>query len=159
MKLLRQPQRGASTSAMMRTILFWGAMTLLAILLWRMSNTSSHPSHSFNSSELQSQMESKDIRSAHLTVYQSRTLIDVEKRESSARFQTYVSNDQVPKIVHDFEESGVDVWIQGGQEPENNWVSFLIDGVPFLLLLVVFIIMIRRMRTGGTSGGVPGRQL
>jgi ATP-dependent Zn protease len=134
-------------------------MVLLGLLLWKMSNAPSHPSPSFNSSELQSQMESKNIRSAHLTVYQSRTRIGAEKRDSSARFQTYVSNDQVPEIVRDLEENSVDVWIQGGQEPEKNWVSLLIDGVPFLLLLVVFIIMMRRMRTSSTSLSAPGRPL
>lgn len=160
MKLLHQSQRGASTPAVVRTILFWMAMMLLAVLLWKMaSQPASHPTPSVNSEELQSQMESKNIRSAHLTVYQSRTLIDAEKRDSSARFQTYVSNDQVPKIVRDLEENGVDVWIQGRQEPENNWVSFLIDGVPFLLLLVVFIIMMRRTRTSNTSGSAPGGPL
>lgn len=159
MKPRHHAQRGASTSAQARVILVWVGMVLLGLLLWKMSNAPSHPSPSFNSSELQSQMESKNIRSAHLTVYPSRTHIDAEKRDSNARFQAYVSNDQVPKIVRDLEENGVDVWIRGGQEPENNWVSFLIDGVPFLLLLVVFIVMMRRMRASNTSGSAPGRPL
>jgi len=159
MTLVRHPQQGA-TSGAMRTVLFWMAMMLLAVLLWKMaSQPASHPTPSVNSEELQSQIVAKNIRSAHLTVYQTRALIDAEKRDSSTRFQTYVSNDQVPKIVHDLEENGVDVWIQGGQEPENNWVSFLIDGVPFLLLLIVFIIMMRRMRTSSTSDSTPGRPL
>lgn len=159
MTLVRHSQQGA-TSGAVRAILFWMAMMLLAVLLWKMaSQPASHPDTSVNSGELQSQVAAKNIRSAHMTVYQTRTLIDAEKRDSSARFQTYVSNDQVPKIVRDLEENGVDVWIQGGREPENNWISFLIDGVPFLLLLVVFTIMMRRMRASSTSNSAPGRPL
>lgn len=129
MKPRHHPQRGRSTSAQAGSVLFWAGMVLLGLLLWKMPNAPSHPSSSFDRSELQSQME------------------------------TYVSNDQVPKIVRDLEESGVDVWIRGGQQPENNRVSFPMDGVLFLLLQVVFIIMMRRMRTSSTSLSAPGRPL
>jgi len=94
-------------------------MIFLALLLWRMSSQSaSHPAPPINSSEFQSQMETKNIRSAHLTVYRSRALIVAEKRDSGGKFRAYVSNDQVPAIIRKLEENGVDVWIQGGRNPK-----------------------------------------
>jgi ATP-dependent Zn protease len=148
-----EDRRNMSTA---RIALFWTAMILLAVLLWKMSSKPQRQqtNQSFTSTELQNQIDSKNIRSAHITVYHDRALVIVERRDTPARFQAYVSNDFVPKIIRQLEENGADVWVQGETETANNWAEFLFDGAPFILLLVLFIIVVRqkRTRTRGDAG-------
>jgi ATP-dependent Zn protease len=148
--------RNAATA---RVILFWVAMIILAVLLWKLASNPKQQNQSFSSAELQTHIANKNIRSAHISIYHDRALINAERRDSPARFQTYVSNDFVPKIIRQLEENGADVWVQGGREPQSNRVSFLLDVVPFVFLIVAFVIVLRQRqaRNGRQSG--PARPI
>lgn len=128
-----------------QTILFWVAMIVVAVLLWKMSNSPSPAIPASNAAELQTQIANKSIQSAYINVYPTRTVVTAERRDS-ARFQASISNQDVPKVIQELEESGVSVSIQGGAEPQNDWQSFLIDGVPFILLVIAFIVFMQRMK-------------
>lgn len=144
----------------LKTILFWAAMILLAVLLWKMASTPSpQPNRSFNSAELQSQIESKNIRSAHITVSRDRSLIDAERRDTPARFQIYVSNDFVPKLIQRLEESGADVSMQGGTEAGGGWGELLLDGVPFILLIVIFLVIMKQRQTRNRNDSAQARPI
>ncbi|HEV2297851.1 MAG TPA: ATP-dependent metallopeptidase FtsH/Yme1/Tma family protein [Candidatus Acidoferrales bacterium] len=153
-----RPDAGASSVTAAKTFLFWMAMILLAVLLWKMSSVKSPPPRtSLNDSQFQAQLDKKNIRSVHATVYQTRTLFIFERRDSEERFQAYVSNDHLPKIIHDLQDSGADVWVEGGREQDNDWVSILLDAVPFIILLFVFLVILRRTRMSKARDLGPGQ--
>jgi ATP-dependent Zn protease len=153
-----RPDAGTSSVPVAKTILFWTAMILLAVLLWKMSTVKpSPPQASLDDSQFQTQLDKKNIRSVHATVYQTRTLLIVESRDSAEKFQVYLSDDRLPKVIHDLEESGVDVWIEGGREQDNDWVSILFDAVPFIILLTVFLVILRRTRMNKTKDSGLGQ--
>jgi ATP-dependent Zn protease len=141
-----------------QTILFWVAMIIIAVLLWKMSNNPGPASPVSNGAELQTQIANRNIQSAQITVYPTRTLVIAEKR-GATRFQTYISNEDAPKTIEDLEQIGSKVSLQGGAESQNNWQSFLIDGVPFILLLAAFFIMMRRMQTKNRRDGGQQRPI
>lgn len=143
------PEGGRVRPSTTKTILFWSAMILLAVLLWKMASTPSQqpPTQPFTSTELEAQINSKNIRSARITVYRDRSLIVAEKRDTPARFQTYVSNDFVPRAVQQLEENGADVWIQSAAAAENNWTELLVDVVPFILLILMFVFILKQRQT------------
>lgn len=147
----RRPNPGAA-----RTVIFWAAVIFLAVLLWKMASPPSSKIAHFSSAELQSEIDKKNIRNAYVIVYPERTSIRAERKDPNSHFQAYVSNDIAPKIIAELQEMGADVSIQGSAEAQNNWTSFLLDGVPFLLLIAVFILMMKRQgrRDLGGRGNV-----
>lgn len=138
------------------TILFWVAMIFIAVLLWKTSNNSPNPATPVsNIAELQKQIADKNIKSPRLTVYPSRTLVIADKRDST-HFQIYISNDDAPKIIEELEEGGLNVSLQGDTKSQNSWQSFLLDGVPFILLLGAFLLLMRQMqRKNRSESGKP----
>lgn len=142
-----------------RNALFWAAMVFLAVLLWKMSSAPSQQApRSFSNTELQAQIDGRNVRSAHITVYRDRSLVDAEKLDTSARFQTYVSNDFLPKVIQQLKESGADVWIQG---PAADWSQLLLDIVPFIILITifVFVLVLRQRQTKSRRDSAQARPI
>jgi cell division protease FtsH len=54
-----------------------------------------------------------------------------------------------PKMIDELAANGVD--IKYGKETTSNWVSILINAIPFVLLLAFWIFMMRQMQSGGNK--------
>ncbi|MGB7229078.1 MAG: ATP-dependent metallopeptidase FtsH/Yme1/Tma family protein, partial [Candidatus Acidiferrales bacterium] len=135
-----------------KTILFWMAMILLAVLLWKMASTGGQTAREQTPSytDFQAQVEKGNVSDATIMLSAVSAEVDGEFREPKVtKFRVTVPNATLNDLTKELEAKNVDVNIK--PVSDNNWMNFLIDGVPFILLLVVFLIMMRQMQAGGNK--------
>ncbi|HVB08004.1 MAG TPA: ATP-dependent zinc metalloprotease FtsH, partial [Candidatus Acidoferrales bacterium] len=134
-----------------KTILFWMAMILLAVLLWRMASTGWQTARDQTPSytDFQTQVQKGNVSEATIMLSPVSAEVDGEFRDPKAKFRVTVPKETLSDLTKELQDKNVEVNIK--EVRNNDWVSFLIDGVPFLLLLVVFLIMMRQMQSGGNK--------
>jgi cell division protease FtsH len=134
-----------------KTILFWMAMILLAVLLWRMASTGGQTTREQTPSytDFQDQVQKGNVSEATIMLSAVSAEVDGEFRDPKTKFRVTVPKETLNDLTKELEAKNVDVNIK--TVSDNNWMSFLIDGVPFILLLVVFLIMMRQMQAGGNK--------
>ena len=134
-----------------KTILFWMAMILLAVLLWRMASTGGQTARDQTPSytDFQTQVQKGNVSEATIMLSPVSAEVDGEFRDPKAKFRVTVPKETLSDLTKELQDKNVEVNIK--EVRNNDWVSFLIDGVPFLLLLVVFLIMMRQMQSGGNK--------
>ncbi|HKV28704.1 MAG TPA: ATP-dependent zinc metalloprotease FtsH [Candidatus Acidoferrales bacterium] len=134
-----------------KTILFWMAMILLAVLLWRMASTGGQTARDQTPSytDFQAQVEKGNVSEATIMLSSVSAEVDGELREPKTKFRVTVPKETLSDLTKELQAKNVEVNIK--EVRNNDWVSFLIDGIPFLLLLVVFLIMMRQMQSGGNK--------
>ncbi|HVB35977.1 MAG TPA: ATP-dependent zinc metalloprotease FtsH [Candidatus Acidoferrales bacterium] len=134
-----------------KTILFWMAMILLAVLLWRMASTGGQTARDQTPSytDFQAQVEKGNVSEATIMLSPVSAEVDGEFRDPKTKFRVTVPKETLSDLTKELQAKNVEVNIK--EVRNNDWVSFLIDGVPFLLLLVVFLIMMRQMQSGGNK--------
>src|SRR5579863_4151094 len=126
-------------------------MILLAFLLWRMASTGGQTAREQTPSytDFQTQVQKGNVSEATIMLSSVSAEIDGEFREPKEKFHVTEPKETLSDLTKELEAKNVDVNIK--TVSENNWVNFLIDGVPFILLLVVFLIMMRQMQAGGNK--------
>ncbi|MFZ0639597.1 MAG: ATP-dependent zinc metalloprotease FtsH [Candidatus Acidiferrales bacterium] len=135
-----------------KTILFWMAMILLAVLLWKMASTGGQTAREQTPSytDFQAQVEKGNVSEATIMLSAVSAEVDGEFREPKIeKFRVTVPKETLSDLTKELEAKNVEVNIK--PVSDNNWMNFLIDGVPFILLLVVFLIMMRQMQAGGNK--------
>lgn len=134
-----------------KTILFWMAMILLAVLLWKMASTGGQNARESTPSytDFQSQVQKGNVSEATITLDAVSAEVDGEFREPKTKFRVTVPKETLSDLTKELESKNVDVNIK--EVRDNTWMTFLIDGVPFILLIVIFLIMMRQMQAGGNK--------
>jgi len=134
-----------------KTVLFWVAMILLAVLLWRMASTGGQTSREQTPSytDFQTQVQKGNVSEATIVLSSVSAEVDGEFREPKEKFRVTVPKETLNDLTKELEAKNVDVNIK--TVSDNNWVSILIDGVPLILLIVLFLIMMRQMQAGGNK--------
>jgi cell division protease FtsH len=127
------------------------AMILLAVLLWKMASTGGQSARESTPSytDFQDQVQKGNVSDATIMLDAVSAEVDGEFREPKTKFRVTVPKETLNDLTKELEAKNVDVNIK--EVRDNNWVNFLIDGVPFLLLVVVFLIMMRQMQAGGNK--------
>jgi cell division protease FtsH len=127
------------------------AMILLAVLLWRMASTGGQTTREQTPSytDFQDQVQKGNVSEATIMLSAVSAEVDGEFRDPKTKFRVTVPKETLNDLTKELEAKNVDVNIK--TVSDNNWMSFLIDGVPFILLLVVFLIMMRQMQAGGNK--------
>jgi len=126
-------------------------MILLAVLLWRMASTGGQTARDQTPSytDFQAQVEKGNVSEATIMLSPVSAEVDGEFRDPKTKFRVTVPKETLSDLTKELQAKNVEVNIK--EVRNNDWVSFLIDGVPFLLLLVVFLIMMRQMQSGGNK--------
>jgi cell division protease FtsH len=128
------------------------AMILLAVLLWKMASTGGQTAREQTPSytDFQAQVEKGNVSEATIMLSAVSAEVDGEFREPKIeKFRVTVPKETLSDLTKELEAKNVEVNIK--PVSDNNWMNFLIDGVPFILLLVVFLIMMRQMQAGGNK--------
>ncbi|HKF51965.1 MAG TPA: ATP-dependent zinc metalloprotease FtsH [Candidatus Acidoferrales bacterium] len=134
-----------------KTILFWMAMILLAVLLWKMASQGGQTARESTPSytDFQAQVEKGNVSDATILLSSVSAEVDGEFREPKTKFRVTVPNGTLNDLTKELASKNVDVNIK--TVSDNTWINVLIDVSPFVLLLVIFLFMMRQMQAGGNK--------
>jgi cell division protease FtsH len=142
----------------LRTVLFWLMMVALAAVLWKMASNDrrsgpSEPSSSISYSDFMAQVDKNNVASIRLLESPATAEVEGQLREPRERFRTTIPKETIPTLTERLRKQGVPVEVS-----EDNRVSFprlLVNMLPFLLILGLWIFMIRRRWRGARPGQNP----
>ena len=134
-----------------KTAIFWVLIICLAVLLWalvKQGNRTQPVQPIF--SELMKKVTDGEVESA--TVNSTTGEVTGKYRGSEVEFRSNVPagpGGVYEKLLDKMIEKGVKVTAQ--KEGGNQWVSLLVNAIPFVLLLAFWIFMMRQMQSGGNK--------
>jgi cell division protease FtsH len=132
-------------NANVKTAVFWVILICVVVLLWTVVRTGkTRAERQLTFSEFWSEVEAGRIKSVTVSG------ADVHgqfKEESLALRTTIPSN--YPDVYSLLRAKGVNVDIK--EASSGNWLSVLINAIPFILLLAFWIFMMRQMQSGGNK--------
>jgi cell division protease FtsH len=138
-------------SSTIKTIMFWLFIILLGVLLWTLVSKSGQsareeePSYS----EFMAQVDRGNVK--EVTLYLSPTSYEVEGewREPSKKFRTTIFKESAPDLAKTLRDKQVLISVK--EVNRADWVSFLLNAAPLLLLVGFWIFMMRQMQAGGNK--------
>ncbi|MEP0944378.1 MAG: ATP-dependent zinc metalloprotease FtsH [Rhizobiaceae bacterium] len=127
-----------------RNFALWGLIALLLIALFQMfqSPSSEQQSSEIAYSKFLEAVESNRVRSVTITGDR----ITGTYTDSSMRFSTFAPND--PELIKRLEAQSVEISAQPVTDGRSTFVGMLINWLPLLLLIGVWIFIMRQMQSG-----------
>jgi cell division protease FtsH len=131
--------------------MFWLFIVMLCVLIWTLvskSNPSARveePSYS----EFMAQVDRSNVK--EVTLYLSPTSYEVEGeyREPSKKFRTTIFKESAPDLTKMLRDKQVLINVK--EVNRADWVTFLLNAAPLLLLVAFWIFMMRQMQAGGNK--------
>ncbi len=138
-------------SSTLKTIMFWLFIILLGVLLWTLVSKSGQsareeePSYS----EFMAQVERGNVK--EVTLYLSPTSYEVEGewREPSKKFRTTIFKESAPDLAKTLADKQVLINVK--EVTRGDWITFIVNAAPLLLLVGFWIFMMRQMQAGGNK--------
>src|SRR3984957_1785724 len=132
-------------SSSVRNAVLWLVILCLVVLVWFAFKNSKTPGFNPQFSELVNDVKAGKVESA---------LINSVTGDISGKMKSGdVFHSTVPPTYNDFTTLLLDkgVLVKIDKDNGGNWVSILINAVPFVLLLGFWIFMMRQMQSGGNK--------
>ena len=132
-------------SSSVRNIVLWAIILCLVVLVWAVFKSSKMPGATPTFSELV-----KDVKDGKVDKITVNSITgDVHgKYKNGDEFRS-----TVPHTYSDFTtlllDKGVQITVE--KDANGNWVSILVNAIPFVLLLGFWIFMMRQMQSGGNK--------
>src|SRR6202163_3676948 len=131
--------------------MFWLFIIMLAVLLWTLVSKSGQsareeePSYS----EFMAQVDRGNVK--EVTLYLSTTSYEIEGewREPSKKFRTTIFKESAPDLAKTLRDKQVLINVK--EVNRADWVTFLLNAAPLLLLVAFWIFMMRQMQAGGNK--------
>ncbi len=134
-----------------RTILFWLLMILLAVVLWKMASTGSQSAHEEepNFTTFLGKVQSGSVKDVTVYLAQNSAELQGEYREGGKFKGVTVANTSIPDITKSLQDHNV---VYNFKEVKNaDWLTFLMNFAPIILLVLFWIFMMRQMQAGGNK--------
>ena len=134
-----------------RSVLFWMLILLLAVVLWKMASTSSPGLHELEPSysEFMAQVDQGRVREVTLTISPISAEVTGKLKEREEPFRLTIDKEEIPVLNKTLREKGATIHIK--QETRSDWLTFLLNALPFFLLVAFWIFMMRQMQAGGNK--------
>jgi cell division protease FtsH len=130
----------------LKTAIFWVVIVCLGGLLWTvMRPGKAKPDANLTFTQFMGEVEASKIKSVKIT---GNEVVGTYRNDSGVAIHTMIPMNY-PDIYKMLKEKDVDVEIKDASG--NNWVSILLNAVPFILLLAFWIFMMRQMQSGGNK--------
>jgi cell division protease FtsH len=128
-----------------KTAIFWVVIIMVVVLLWTVvKQTKSRPDTQLSFTQLLNEVDQGKVKSVTIT---GNDLHGTYNGDNSD-FHAVVPQNYQP-FVDALRAKNVDIKYQ--KETASNWVSILINAIPFVLLLAFWIFMMRQMQSGGNK--------
>ncbi len=140
-----------------RTLAFWIALILLSVLFVQLYYGGREELVKIDYTDFINQVEDGNVKRVQFIerdiegeFNQPYTKLVDGRRGTYTKFKSYLPFDD-PDLVKKLNEAGVTV----SAEPVNfNWASVLLSTLPWLLLIVFWLFMLRQMQGGGGTKGI-----
>ena len=141
-----------NSSSAAKTILVWMFIILLGLVLWRVFTPSNSGKTELDLSynEFMNQVDKGNVKDA--AIYLSPNSYDIKgdyREPSTTKFKVTIFKEGAPDIVKDLRDKGVLINIQ--EVHSNDWLTIVINLLPFVVLFGLWIFMIRQMQAGGNK--------
>ncbi len=138
----QQPRMGMPTTV--RTILFWVLMVALATVLWKMASNDrrsgpSEPSSSMSYSDFMAQVDKDNVASVKLFESPATAEVEGQLREPREKFRTTIPKETIPALTDHLRKQGVAIEVS--EESSASQRTFLVNMLPFLIILALWIVM------------------
>ena len=129
-----------------KTLVLWLVIIMVVVMLWAVVRTG-HGQHTSDLSftELMNQIDQGRLK----TVTISSLDLKGTYKDTSEELHAVIPSPAYQPLLDKLAAKGVNVTIQ--KESNGNWVSILINAIPFVLLLGFWIFMMRQMQSGGNK--------
>ncbi len=134
-----------------RTILFWLLMILLAVVLWRMASTGGQSAHDDepNYTNFLAKVQNNGVKDVQIYLSPNSAELRGEYREGGKFRGVTIANTSIPDITKVLQEHNV---IYQYLEVKNaDWLTFLVNFGPLLLLVLFWVFMMKQMQAGGNK--------
>ena len=135
-----------------RTILFWLVMIVLAVVLWHMASSGGQTAHEDEPSytTFLAQIQSGNIKEVTVALSQNSAEISGVYRENATKFRNVtVANSSIPDITKALQDKGVLINIK--EVKNNDWIAFVVNFAPLILIVGFWIFMMKQMQAGGNK--------
>jgi cell division protease FtsH len=144
----------------LKVILSWSAIILLVFLVMTLFKGAEGGEVELTYTEYQkflesNQIESATIKKSELTNYDFHGVLkspqSVQRNSKSVSFQRFSLTLPIldSAVIKDWNDRGITFTIQ---KEDNTWISALVSALPWVLLLVVWLLIMRRMQGTGPKG-------
>jgi cell division protease FtsH len=141
-----------NSSSAAKTILVWMFIILLGLVLWKVFTPSSSSQREMELSynEFMNQVDKGNVKEVEIYLSPNSYEIKGDYREpSNSKFKVTIFKEATPDIVKDLRDKGVLINIQ--EVHSNDWLTIVINLLPFVVLFGLWIFMIRQMQAGGNK--------
>ncbi|HEY0704666.1 MAG TPA: ATP-dependent zinc metalloprotease FtsH [Candidatus Acidoferrales bacterium] len=134
-----------------RTILFWLLMILLAVVLWKMASTGGQSAHEDepNFTTFLAKVQSGSVKDVTIYLAQNSAELQGEYREAGKFKGVTIANTSIPDVTKALQDHNV---LYNFKEVKNaDWLTFLMNFAPIILLVLFWIFMMKQMQAGGNK--------
>ena len=128
-----------------RNIIFWVVMAVFALLIWAVvrSNTGDHV-RDLTFTEFINETVKDNVREVTITG----TEVAGSLKKDNAKFRTTIPANY-PDLYKTLQEKNVNVIIKDNSG--NNWMTWVVNALPMILLVGMWVFFVRQMQTGGNK--------
>ncbi len=128
-----------------KTAVIWVVIIMVVVMLWAVVRTGrTRPDAQLSFSQLMTEIDQGKIKSVTI----AGTEVHGEYKDDNQELHSVIPANY-PQLIDQMKAKGVEIKIQ--KESAGNWVTILINAVPFVLLLGFWIFMMRQMQSGGNK--------
>jgi cell division protease FtsH len=140
-----------NSSSAAKTILVWMFIILLALLLWRLFAPGGQSTRVAEVSygEFMAQVDSNNVKDVILNISANSYDIEGEYRAPDTKFHTTIFKEAAPDLAKELREKSVHITIK--ETSHGDWITIVLQVVPFVILFALWIFMLRQMQAGGNK--------
>jgi cell division protease FtsH len=134
-----------------RTILFWLLMILLAVVLWKMASTGGQSAHEDEPqyTNFVAKVQSGSVKDVTIYLAPNSAELQGEYRDATKFKGVTIANTAIPDLTKSLQDHNV---IYTYKEVKTaDWLSFLVNFAPLILLVLFWVFMMKQMQAGGNK--------
>ena len=141
-----------NSSSAAKTILVWMFIIVLGLVLWKVFTPSNSAARANEPSygEFMADVDRSNVKEVTLLLSQNSYEVEGEYREGTPKtFKLVIFKEAAPDLVKELRDKGVRINVKNVST--NDWLTIVINLLPFVVLFGLWIFMIRQMQAGGNK--------
>ncbi|MGH9733543.1 MAG: ATP-dependent zinc metalloprotease FtsH [Candidatus Acidiferrales bacterium] len=134
-----------------RTVLFWLLMIVLAVVLWKMASTGGQAAKEDQPeySQFLQKVGAGNVKDVTIYISQNSSELQGDYRDNTKFHDVTLANTAIPDLVKQLDAQHVEYNYK--EVNSSNWISFMINFAPLILLVAFWIFMMKQMQAGGNK--------